>query len=161
MFIFFNALVYSNAQMSQSAMVARWMNYQILSGEVEGSVKLSPGGKFCRSIDLSHVNSGELYGECKIFTIGGSVSDCFLWWLGRMCLHLATTADLYESDFIKGEFFRLSSSICAETSEFYIANLCDNIILSKPIYLSVYEFNEQKMKLDRLVTQNAEKANME
>lgn len=157
----FSQALYSNARSVQSALVADWLNYQILNRESGAQVRSSGGKRFCRLIDLEILRDSDLYGNCKVFISSNIAVDCSFRWLGRMCLRVATTAELHESELVKSEFFRVTSRICADTEKVYTINLCNNFIFSKPIYIDVYKTDDSNVKLVELLLLSAEKARME
>ena len=155
--ILINIALYPKPHQTQSGMLATKLDRHILTRNQGDAVSAASSGPFCSSTQLADLTSGELYGVCQIFTISGVKGDCAFWWLGRMCLRLATTEEIYANAYVRGEFRRFVSEYCMREPESPFDVHCTAALFNKPVALDVYTVRGDRRMLEERVIIGAER----
>ena len=155
--ILFNIALYPKPDQAQSGMLATKLDRHILIRNQGDAVSAASSGPFCSSTQLADLTSGELYGVCQLFTISGVKGDCAFWWLGRMCLRLATTEEIYANGYVRGEFRRFVSEYCMRAPESPFDVHCNAVLFNRPATLDVYTVRSDRRMLEERVIIGAER----
>ena len=155
-----NVLLYEKAQYTANNQLAIWLNREVLMHGSYDQPMLPYGGGFCRIEELPKVPSGALFGQCYLFDVSFHEGDCWFWWLGRICLRLATSTELYSSDLVRESFTKLVPRLCDAKDEVIYDRLCSNILFDRPVLLDVYITLRDGTLTWELETESAERARL-